>query len=77
MNLAELIGRPDEGKEKYKCIVKDCTNYIVFGTRDEEFYRKKGWVDNKGNVIKPKRCKMHREEAKRFREQRKTQIQLQ
>lgn len=73
--LAELIGIDDDtGKERYKCIVENCTNFIVFGSKDREFYKKKLWVDANGEVIKPKRCKFHREEGKRFREKQRTQL---
>lgn len=76
VELSELIGRQtEESVERYKCVAPGCTNFIVYGPRDEEFYRKKGWVDAAGNIIKPKRCKKHREEAKRFREKQIQQLQ--
>ena len=55
----------------YPCIEPGCTNRVYFSPRDEEFYRQKGWTDPQGNVIKPKRCKYHREMRKKQREQQK------
>lgn len=75
VELSDLIGTQQEPSiERYKCIAPGCTNFIAFGPRDEEFYKKKGWVDGTGNVVKPKRCKFHREEAKRFREKQIQQL---
>lgn len=54
-------------KESYPCRRKDCKNIIVFGLRDEEFYRQKNWIDDDGKVIKPKLCKFCREERKKKR----------
>jgi hypothetical protein len=54
--------------EKYPCATPGCNNFVYFSERDEKFYREKGWVDEKGNVIKPKRCKACRERRKAQRD---------
>lgn len=46
--------------EKYPCIESGCNNMIFFGSRDYAYYKQKGWVNEQGDPIKPKRCKYHR-----------------
>jgi hypothetical protein len=69
--------RPDFGdpakKERYLCNVPGCKEYIIFGERDQEFYIQNGWVDEAGNINKPKKCKMHRAEAKKRKQERELQ----
>jgi len=50
--------------EKYPCIEPNCPNLIIFTSREEEFFKSKGWVDGQGNPTKPKRCRKHRLEKK-------------
>ncbi len=52
--------------EKYKCIT--CNNFIFFGDRDRAFYIKQQYIDEKGEPIKPKRCKECRERMKQLRQ---------
>jgi hypothetical protein len=52
----------------YKCINPTCSNIIVFRERDREFFIKQGWVNSRGEVNMPKRCRSCRLEYKKQRE---------
>lgn len=51
--------------DKYPCIVPGCPNMIIFTEKDRAFFVKMGFVNDQGQVTKPRKCKRHREEAKR------------
>jgi hypothetical protein len=42
--------------EKYPC-VKGCGNFVIFTSKDRDFFIKMGFVNEKGEVNKPKLCK--------------------
>lgn len=57
----------DANIEQYACIEQDCTNLIYFGSKDRDYYISRGWVDDTGEPIKPKRCRSCRAKRKQNR----------
>ena len=57
--------------DRYKCIEPNCQNTIYFGSKDRAYYISRGWVDEMGEPIKPKRCKSCRAKRKAKQEREK------
>lgn len=63
---------PVDTGDRYDCCEPDCQNSIYFGSKDREYYISRGWVDGKGEPIKPKRCRSCRARRNKERAKQKT-----